>query len=533
MIVTFVINPYRRGLYMREPLFQRPSVDSMSCSRRRLVVHHLRVYLPSVVGASIVVGVPCGASATEVPTSAQEHAQTTHAPGESESATTSKLVWPRPELFRLHPTRNMVELGLYTGVFIPTNSHELYNYNEPWQAYRPGVSVGMRGGFYPLRFLGVEAEVGVMPVRTELGERATLYTVRGHGVFQLPLFSVVPFALVGGGMVGTGGSLGTDIDQAVHFGGGVKVYAHHWFGVRVSGRGVAMPARTVAGGYTVHSEVMFSFVVTLNRRKRDSDNDGVPDPGQRANRDDLCPLTPGLKALRGCPDFDRDGVADREDLCPRQAGSKQRDGCPGLVDTDGDGFFNPRQHEIPEGKEDRCPTQPGVPEYNGCPVPDTDGDSFDDLHDACAEKPETFNGFEDEDGCPDQVPGNLRKVLGTIQGIQFGFLSANLTEDSKPVIASAAKILADYPELRVEVQGHTDSDGDAAFNQELSRKRAEVVRQELIKLGLKEEQVVAVGYGGGQPVASNENEAGRAANRRIEFRLLDKGGQALDLEESK
>ncbi len=423
----------------------------------------------------------------------------------------------------------MAELGLYTGVFVVSNSHELYNHREQWQPYRPGLSVGLRGGFYPLKFLGAEVEGGIVPLRTDGGGRAMLYTIRGHALFQLPLFSAVPFILGGGGVTGTTGALGPDIDPSFHFGGGVKAYLNHWFGIRVDARGLPMPARTLDGGYTLHSELLFSVVITLNRQRRDNDNDGFHDPRQRSRREDACPATPGVRDLRGCPDLDGDGITDSEDICPRKPGSKTRKGCPELLDTDGDGYFDPRQFEIPPGKKDLCPGVAGVPEYTGCPVPDSDDDRVDDLHDKCIDKPETINGYQDADGCPDKVPKQVRKILGRIQGIQFGFLRANLTENSKPIIASAAKVLAKYPDLRLEIQGHTDSDGNPEKNLELSRRRAEAVRTELINAGLPEHQVTAVGYGGDKPISSNQTEEGRSVNRRIEFRLLDQDGRALEV----
>ncbi|MGB1017027.1 MAG: OmpA family protein, partial [Nannocystaceae bacterium] len=428
------------------------------------------------------------------------------------------------------PTRNMIEVGTYAGVFAASASHELYDHSLGWDTYRAGAAIGLRAGYYPLSLLGVEIEGGVVPVRTGTDAKATLFSARGHAVVQLPLFSAVPFVTLGGGVLGTTGALGSDVDPALDFGGGVKAYLHRYFGIRVDGRGIVMPAHTREASRTVHGELLFSFVITLNRTYRDADGDGVPDPGQRARREDACPLVAGVKALRGCPDQDRDGLKDSDDACPFEAGPASRNGCPGLIDSDNDGFFDPHQYQIPAGKEDRCPGVAGVAEYNGCPVPDSDEDGIDDLHDECIDDPENINGYEDEDGCPDVIPLPVRKILGTIQGIHFGFLSAALTEDSKPIIARAAKVLAKYPDMHLQIQGHTDSDGDPEFNLDLSRKRAESVRQELIRSGVAEDRLSAIGYGGEQPVESNENESGRAKNRRIEFRLLDKDGQALEVE---
>jgi OOP family OmpA-OmpF porin len=139
------------------------------------------------------------------------------------------------------------------------------------------------------------------------------------------------------------------------------------------------------------------------------DEDGCPDPDNDHDgiNDELdaCKDEPGPDSadpkLRGCPlrDHDLDGVPDPEDRCPKHAedkdGFQDEDGCPD-PDNDGD--------RIPDD-EDACPLVTGPqrsdPNLNGCPSPDRDGDTFDDADDKCPDEPETFNGIDDEDGCPD------------------------------------------------------------------------------------------------------------------------------------
>jgi OOP family OmpA-OmpF porin len=432
-----------------------------------------------------------------------------------------------PWIVRHRPRPGTLELGVAVGAFIPSGAHELYDYKQSWRPYRPSASIVLRGGFYPLAALGVEAEGMFVPTRTDADGRALIYGVRGHIVGQLPLYSVAPFALVGGGALGSTGALGRDIDLSFHFGGGLKIFVDRWFGIRLDARGHVGTAHMREAYRTVHPEVLATFVVTFGGKYRDTDRDSVPDPYQRARADDVCPRVPGVVALRGCPDGDRDGIRDADDRCPTRPGTEARDGCPDLVDGDRDGWFDPEQYEIPDGRTDRCPQNPGVDEYEGCPAPDTDGDGLDDLHDACKDRPETVNGYQDEDGCPDRLPLDVVKIVGTIRGINFTFLSDDLSESSKPILQRAAAILAEYPDLKLEIQGHTDSDGDPVFNKELSLRRAEAVRRELITDGVADGRLRAVGYGGEKPVATNTTEEGRAANRRIEFRLLDADGQPL------
>lgn len=425
--------------------------------------------------------------------------------------------------------RRAAELGVAVGALLPSRDHELYDYTTTWAPYRPAAaSLAVRAGYYPLSFLGVEAEGGVAPARTDAG-RATLFGARGHVVAQLPLYSVAPFALVGGGVLGTTGVLGRDVDLALHFGGGLKILVNRWVGVRLDARAYLGAAHTAAAYRTFSPEVTASLVITLGRPYLDTDRDGVPDPGQRARVEDACPREAGVKSLRGCPDADSDAIRDGDDRCPAQAGLAARDGCPALVDTDGDGYYDAGQYQIPDGLEDKCDSAAGVKEYTGCPIPDSDGDGHDDLHDDCPRKPETANGFDDSDGCPDKIPPDVKRLLGAIKGIQFGFLSAQLTEPSKVILKRAAGILDDYPDLRLEIQGHTDGDGDPAANKALSLRRAESVRRELIAGGIAEERLRAVGYGSEQPIDTSDSDASRSINRRIEFRLLDTEGHPLEV----
>lgn len=436
-----------------------------------------------------------------------------------------------PWVSRFRPRRNLVELGVGVGAFVPSKVHELYDHTLTWRPYAPAaLGLAARAGFYPLGLLGLEAEASLAPTRTELGDAARLFAGRGHLVVQLPLYNLVPFVLVGGGVLGTAGALGRDIDPSFHFGGGLKVFASRWVGARLDARGHLGPAHTVAASRSFHVEVLASLVVTLNRPYLDTDGDGVPDPGQRARSEDACPRERGVKHLRGCPDDDRDGIRNQDDQCPKQSGLAARDGCPPLVDADGDGFYDAGQYNIPEGLKDRCPGMTGVHEYDGCPAPDTDGDGLLDLIDKCPQEPEAVNGFEDADGCPDVLPPDVAALLGTLRGIQFGFLSDRLSESSKPVLLKAAEVLKLHPDLKIEIQGHTDADGDPVANKALSLRRAMSVRRELVTQGIVECRLRAVGYGGEQALDGGDGNDARAANRRIEFRLIGPNEELIALE---
>lgn len=112
-----------------------------------------------------------------------------------------------------------------------------------------------------------------------------------------------------------------------------------------------------------------------------------------------------------------------------------------------------------------------------------------------------------------------RKKL-TLEGVNFEFDSAHLTHDSYSTLDRVAASLRAYPKVRVEIAGHTDEMGTPEYNMELSRHRAEAVRDYLISKGISGSRLEAKGYGETEPVAPNQSEEGRAKNRRVELKEL-------------
>ncbi len=108
-----------------------------------------------------------------------------------------------------------------------------------------------------------------------------------------------------------------------------------------------------------------------------------------------------------------------------------------------------------------------------------------------------------------------------LRGVRFATSKSALTDSSKSVLDEVAKSLAAWPELTVEVAGHTDASGDAAMNQRLSEARANAVRDYLVGRGIKGERLVAKGYGETTPIADNKSKEGREKNRRVELRRMD------------
>lgn len=103
------------------------------------------------------------------------------------------------------------------------------------------------------------------------------------------------------------------------------------------------------------------------------------------------------------------------------------------------------------------------------------------------------------------------------QDILFPFDSAVVSQSLKTDLRTLADSLNDYPDTTVDVVGHTDSDGDASYNQRLSKQRADSVADILIIEGVAPYRIRAYGRGEDQPVATNQTEAGKAKNRRVEI----------------
>jgi outer membrane protein OmpA-like peptidoglycan-associated protein len=245
----------------------------------------------------------------------------------------------------------------------------------------------------------------------------------------------------------------------------------------------------------------------------DNDGDGVPDDQDLAP--DLAEDMDGFEDEDGRPDLDNDGdgIADADDACPDEAedfdGDRDTDGCPDVLqDGDADG--------IPDDV-DQCPTEAedidGFEDEDGCPDPDNDGDGIPDAQDACPDEAETQNGYLDDDGCPDS---DLYRNGEVLDGLKFDSGSAKLTSGAKRSLGGLLQALQDNPTLRIELRGYTDNQGSATRNLELSEQRAEAVRSWLIQQGIEARRIQSRGLGAANPVASNNNDAGRAKNRRIE-----------------
>ena len=377
-------------------------------------------------------------------------------------------------IYRYAPTRNMWELGIYGGVWFPSRRIELFEpiAGLPGDGHQPmrkvAPEIGLRAGYYPFRFFGAELEGGVMPTRTrDTDNPATAWTLRGHLVGQIGLWSITPFLLVGAGMVGVNSdappnSLGVEQDVAIHFGGGAKFFINDRIMLRLDVRDVVSNRIGVGEGLTSSPEVLLGLTVTLGRKKQ-------------------------KRARPSTNDRDGDRIIDRDDYCPDVYGPGPR-GCPQVCidDNDGDGLENPV--------------------------------------DACPNDPETRNGFEDADGCPDEVPPELSELAGIMEGITFDTDKATIKSSSKNRLDNAVDVMKRYPDIRVMITGHTDAQGGYRHNVDLSRRRADAVRDYMVEQGIDAKRIETRGVGPDEPISTNDTTEGRALNRRIEFTILGEDG---------
>ena len=118
-----------------------------------------------------------------------------------------------------------------------------------------------------------------------------------------------------------------------------------------------------------------------------------------------------------------------------------------------------------------------------------------------------------------------RGMVLTLGDVLFDLNKADLKSSGEQTIGRLAAFMREYEDRRVRVEGYTDSTGDDSYNQMLSERRAQAVRDELVAQGIERRRVETRGYGEQYPVASNDTSAGRQQNRRVEIVISDKEGK--------
>ena len=246
----------------------------------------------------------------------------------------------------------------------------------------------------------------------------------------------------------------------------------------------------------------------------DADGDGIKDEL------DKCPDEPedkdNFEDEDGCPelDNDKDGIYDSQDKCPNDPedkdGFEDTDGCPD-PDNDKDGILD---------RDDKCPLQPGPKENQGCPDSDKDKDTVVDRLDKCPDDP----GPPSNAGCPEKKYITItQEKIELKRQVQFATAKALINKDSFELLDEVVELLKKNPQIKLRIEGHTDTKGKPAKNLPLSRDRAKAVMDYLTKGGIDASRLSSEGYGQTCPIADNATEQGREKNRRTDFFLAEPG----------
>jgi outer membrane protein OmpA-like peptidoglycan-associated protein len=242
---------------------------------------------------------------------------------------------------------------------------------------------------------------------------------------------------------------------------------------------------------------------------------------------DFEPKTPGpeVKVLKEWTedkprDRDGDGYPDDIDQCPdiKEDGKEPdpSDGCPAGSDRDKDGIPDDADAcpDIPEDKD-------GVADHDGCPEEDADKDKVPDTEDKCPTEAGPRSSIAEKNGCPLIREGDGEVTL--LEPIEFEFGKAAIKPVSYPILDEVVKLMQSREKMRIGVYGHTDNVGSDATNLRLSKDRAASVMAYLVGKGVNRGRLESEGFGETKPVETNDTDAGRAKNRRVEFKIL--GGE--------
>jgi OOP family OmpA-OmpF porin len=383
----------------------------------------------------------------------------------------------------------------------------LLNYHLPVTLGPFGMFVGLDGRFVPV---DMDPQNGyVTDLNAWFGDALLGLTLPLHKYVDI-------YGVAGAGMTRwSPEDLDSEMDFGWTWGGGAKIYPFEHISIFGDFRQWDIPTAMEdvtqeVSGFTANETFWgysFSGGISYFFGSKDTDKDGVKD------KDDACPDTPlGVEVdARGCPvDSDGDGVPDYLDECPNTptGAPVNAQGCP--LDSDGDG--------VPDYM-DNCPNTPaGAPvDAQGCPL-DSDGDGVPDYLDRC---PNTPRGTEvDAQGCP--IPVEPEVISYTFEDVFFDFDKATIKPEGEAKLREIGATLITIMDAEIEVHGHTDSTGPEEYNMGLSQRRAEAVRDWLLKnyTQLRANQFTVRSFGETQPIDTNDTRAGRAMNRRVEIKVI-------------
>ena len=225
----------------------------------------------------------------------------------------------------------------------------------------------------------------------------------------------------------------------------------------------------------------------------------------------------------GVEDYDRDsdgdGYPDAIDKCPTEKEDgkppEPTDGCPAASDRDGDGIPD-AVDQCPDKAEDKD----GIQDDDGCPEDDVDNDGVPDTQDKCPTQLGPRSSIAEKNGCPSLTRVSEDGEVQLLQPIEFETGRAVIKPGSYPILDEVVTLMKSRGSIKMGVYGHTDSRGIAANNLKLSGDRAAAVMAYLSSHGVAASRMQSQGFGQTKPIADNATDAGRAKNRRVEFKIL-------------
>ena len=371
----------------------------------------------------------------------------------------------------------------------------------------PALAYGGRVGYFFTERLSVEALLFRSDTENEAGTKVKALYPAVAGSYHFRFGNWMPFAQVGAGLMRINPSGdNTDTDLSFHWGGGLKYFwkpnlllrgdVSHIISAE-TGNGTH-DLLAVAGLSWLFGTAASDDAANAAKAARDAADKALADAKART-----------ADAARKASD---DAMA-RAAEAARKAADEAKARAAALVDADGDGVVD---------LKDNCAGTPAGTKVdaNGCPmVVDGDADGVNDDQDQCAGTP--AGTPVDATGCP-EAAGEIPADEWVLKGVTFQSGSDVLAASSAQALDEAAAILLPRKSVRIEIQGHTDSSGDAQKNLALSDKRAVTVKNYLVGKGVEAGRLETKGYGSSVPVGDNATAAGRAANRRIEFKVLSR-----------
>ncbi|MGE5186364.1 MAG: OmpA family protein [Acidobacteriota bacterium] len=402
-----------------------------------------------------------------------------------------------PTLASADPADQPFELGGFLGPRLYSGSSAL-GFIDGAPAHpmlQNTVELGARASHqFLVPWLYPEFELGLAPTHTNAVGGASEVGVfwlepRVQLRFELgnPHQRLLPFAVLGGGSPIALSSARKTFDSGIigdgYFGGGVRFDTGRGFRIRFDARLAMLPGvdlMTLDNKLAFEGDVSLGIELTVGARRQ---------------------AAAGGESSGDASDRDGDGIPDASDKCP----------------------------DRPEDKD-------GFQDQDGCPDIDNDGDHVLDVADRCQGEAETYNGYQDDDGCPDVVPADIDAIRGTIEGLLYGEGETAVHDSAQASLAKIAKVMLAHPTIRVVLVGYTDDREAKAFltkpepgqpaqtvaqiAADLSRGRAEAVRQMLVTAGVPKDRIDIDGEGADSPVADNATGRGRLANRRVELKLF-------------